>query len=192
MGLLEDSNQESPTPYVNKKFWGHVKNLKRDGTGVATLQVDGKEMVSGKDKANALSNQYCSVFTTENLSFIPTVAADPIPTIDDLRVDTEGVVKLLHNINPKKASGPDGVPSVILKELSKELAPPLSHIFQQSLDTGDVPADCLIANITAILMKGDKSIPVNYYNRPVSLTSKSLEVPKVRKTAKDIAFMQLC
>ena len=75
----------------------------------------------------------------------------------------------MQSINPKKASGPDGVPSYLLKVLSQELAPIVSHIFQQSLNTGEVPDDWLTANITAIFKKGDKGIPVNY--RPVSLTS---------------------
>ena len=61
------------------------------------------------------------------------------------------------------------MPSNLLKILSKELAPIVSHIFQQSLNTGEVPDDWLTANITAIFKKGDKSIPANY--RPVSLTS---------------------
>ena len=52
MDLLDTNNQNS-FPFVGKKFWGHVKNLKQDSTGVATLLVNGKEMVSGKEKANA-------------------------------------------------------------------------------------------------------------------------------------------
>jgi hypothetical protein len=169
MGLLEGNQTQNSDPSVSKKFWGHVKNLRRDGTGVTTLQVDGNEMVSGKEKANALNDQYCSVFTREDLTSIPHLEGTPLPNIDDLVFNIDGIEKLLREINPKKASGPDGIPSQILKTLSKELVPIVSHIFQQSLDSGEIPDDWLTANITAIFKKGDKSLPANY--RPVSLTS---------------------
>ena len=54
---------------------------------------------------------------------------------------------------------------------------PLAHIFQQSLDTGEVPEDWRTANITPIHKKGDRAEPSNY--RPVSLTS---QVGKVLET----------
>ena len=79
-----------------------------------------------------------------------------------------GIEKLLNNLNPAKASGPDMVPARILKLASKELAPLLSLIYQQSYDTGQVPSDWQKANITAVFKKGDKTNPANY--KPVSLT----------------------
>ena len=100
---------------------------------------------------------------------IPEMKGDPFPTIDDLTIDTEGVRKLLEEVNPRKASGPDGVSSHILRELNKELAPIIRYIFNQSLETGDIPTDWLTANISAIFKKGPKDNPANY--RPVSLTS---------------------
>ena len=102
MGLLQGNDNEKTCPSVSKKFWGHIKNLKRDGTGVSTLQVNGKEMVSGKEKANALNEQYCSVFTSEDLTNIPNLDGEPLPTIGSLMIDTEGVEKLLQGIDPKK------------------------------------------------------------------------------------------
>ena len=83
-----------------------MKSLKRDSTGISTLQVDGKEMVSAKDNANALSQQYSSVFTTEDLSQIPCLAGKPLPTIEPLVIDPEGVEKLLCDINQKKGQWP--------------------------------------------------------------------------------------
>ena len=77
--------------------------------------------------------------------------------------------KLLQEVNPLKACGPDGVSSHILKEMSQELAPIIRYIFAQSLETGNVPGDWLTANITAVYKKGPKNNPANY--RPVSLTS---------------------
>jgi len=46
---------------------------------------------------------------------------------------------------------------------------PLSRIFPESFDTGQVPADWRTANISPIFKKGSTKEPENY--RPVSLTS---------------------
>jgi len=65
--------------------------------------------------------------------------------------------------------GPDGIHPRVLKELAKELAKPLSSIYQQSWLTGKVPYDWRIASMTSIYKKGWKEDARNY--RPVSLTS---------------------
>ena len=51
----------------------------------------------------------------------------------------EGVAKLLSNIDPSKAHGPDNLPARFLKEVSCEIAPTLTLIFQASLDQGTLP-----------------------------------------------------
>ena len=79
-----------------------------------------------------------------------------------------GIVKLLSNLNPAKASGQDLVPARILKLASMEIAPILCIIFQQSYNTGQVPLDWQKANVTAVFIKGVNTNPANY--RPVSLT----------------------
>ena len=81
----------------------------------------------------------------------------------------EGVVKLLQQLSPFKAAGPDGITPYVLKTAAEEIAPALTIIFQKSLDTGTVPLDWLCANITPIFKKGDRTSPANY--RSVNLTS---------------------
>jgi hypothetical protein len=85
--------------------------------------------------------------------------------------------------NGTKASGPDLLPTRILKLVTSEIAPVLSVIFQQSYDTGTVPTDWTQANITAVFNKGDKTKPSNY--RPVSLTC------ILCKTMEHILFSQI-
>jgi hypothetical protein len=46
---------------------------------------------------------------------------------------TPGIRKLLDNINPHKASGPDNISGRILKDLQNFTAPILTIIFQKSL-----------------------------------------------------------
>ena len=44
-------------------------------------------------------------------------------------ISTPGVKKLLDNSKPHKASGPDSIPPMVLKELGNEIAPILQIIF---------------------------------------------------------------
>ena len=54
-------------------------------------------------------------------------------------------------------------------EIRDEIAQPLTDLFRYNLDTGELPNEWKIANITPIYKKGKKADPNNY--RPVSLTS---------------------
>ena len=58
---LVDESPRSGTATAGKRFWSHVKNIRRDSCGVATLNVGGVEISSSKGKSEALSNQYSSV-----------------------------------------------------------------------------------------------------------------------------------
>ena len=92
-----------------------------------------------------------------------------VPFMEDIVVTKEGVTKLLRGLNPSKALEPDEqVHPRVLKELATELGPIFAHVFQQSIDSGDIPKEWTLANISPLFKKGDKSFACNY--RPVSLT----------------------
>ena len=81
----------------------------------------------------------------------------------------EEVLSQLSKINTNKSQGPDGIHPKLLKELSGELAKPLTDLFNQSLATGVVPEDWKLANVVPIHKKGSREESGNY--RPVNLTS---------------------
>ena len=58
--------------------------------------------------------------------------------MNDIVISKDGVIKLLKGLNPSKALGPEFHPRV-LKELATELGPVFAHLFQQSMDTGEIP-----------------------------------------------------
>ena len=86
-----------------------------------------------------------------------------------IHVESNGVFKLLNQLNQCKANGPDNIPAVFLKSCSNELAKMLSFIIQQSLAKQTIPEDRRKALVTPAFKKGDRSNPENY--RPISLTS---------------------
>ena len=69
---------------ISKKFWSYVKSKRRDMTGIPVLKVDGIEITTGREKAEALSEQYDSIFTNEDLTDIPCLLTPPAPRIKEL------------------------------------------------------------------------------------------------------------
>ena len=154
---------------ITKRFWRYIKAKKQDNSGVSTLNVGGETMEDSTTKAEALNNQFQSVFTQENMTSFPDMGTSNTSNIGDIQIDEKGITKLLQHLNINKACGPDNISCRILKEAAEEIAPYLKFIFDRSLELQEVPHDWRTANITALYKKGDKSQPVNY--RPVSLTS---------------------
>ena len=87
----------------------------------------------------------------------------------EIIITTPGVQKLISEINPHKTHSPDNIPARVVKESQSVLAPMLTHLFQQSLHTGEIPPEWKLAYVTPIYKKGNREDPKNY--RPVSLTS---------------------
>jgi len=144
--------------------------MKNDTVGIPSLATtDGKMAEKAVDKANILQSQYVSVYTKEDTSQSLPINYQQHPTMPSITVHAAGVKKLLDDLDCTKATGPDLIPTRVLKECSSVLAPILAELFQQSIDTGSIPDDWLTANVVAIFKKGNKHEASNY--RPVSLTS---------------------
>ena len=71
-----------------------------------------------------------------------------------------GIIKLLCNLNPSKASGTDSIKPIVLKNLSNEITLFLSVPFQKSLDSSQVPHDWTKACVTPSWKRGIKMIPL--------------------------------
>ena len=100
---------------------------------------------------------------------MPDLGNSHYPSVASITVDRNGVIKLLKNIKPFTASGPDGIPARLLKETAVEIAPAVTLLFQASVSQGKVPNQWKKAQIVPIFKKGSRSEAGNY--RPISLTS---------------------
>ena len=59
--------------------------------------------------------------------------------MEDIVVTKEGATKLLKGLNPSKALRPDELLPRVLKESETELGPIFAHLFQQSIDSCEIP-----------------------------------------------------
>ena len=69
----------------------------------------------------------------------------------EIFITERGVFKLLQALNISKAAGPDGLRPMVLKELSSELAPILTLLFQASLNQQSFPDIWKHANVNPTL-----------------------------------------
>ena len=86
-----------------------------------------------------------------------------------MEITEDNVWKILNKLKIDKAPGPDMIHPRVLKELSREMSPLFTTLFNKSMQDMEIPQDWRSANITAIHKKGSKIVAGNY--RPVSLTS---------------------
>ena len=154
-----------------RQFWKYVKAKKKDANVISTIMVDGAPLSDTISKAEALNNQFKSVFTQEDTDNIPTMTTtadtgNPFPNMPEISFSLHGIQQALCNL---QACGPDRIPPFILKNCAEEISPMLRVIFTESYTTGNLPTDWLTANICPIHKKGRCDDASNY--RPISLTS---------------------
>ncbi len=56
---------------LGKRFWAYVRSQRRDQVGITRLKEGDMEITNPKECAWVLGQQYDSVFTDENLTYIP-------------------------------------------------------------------------------------------------------------------------
>ena len=119
------------------------------------------------ERAEELIGQFNDAFNKTEYNEVP-LTRRLAPFMGSIVVSTEGVIKLLKHLNLSKALGNDELHPRVLKELAIELGPVFAYFFQQSLCTGEIPKEWLLANICPLFKKEDGALACNY--RPVSLT----------------------
>ena len=55
-------------PGQQRQFWKYIKAMKKDNSSVPSLTVDNQTVISAKEKAYVLNNQFQSVFTVADLT----------------------------------------------------------------------------------------------------------------------------
>ena len=182
---LSESNKT-----CDKKLFSFLKSSRQDQEGIPPLKDNDILLTETPAKANLCNQQFQSVFTKKSPlslsrlaqmkvqdlvdegSIPPESIPDPYlnstPVMPDIDISLNGLLKLMKNLKPGKAAGPDKLKPLLLKELRDEIAPIIKVIFDKSLQTGTLPTEWLTANVMPVFKKGDKSLAANY--RPISLT----------------------
>lgn len=121
----------------NMKFWRYIHNQKTTKAGIPPLKKNGRLFSKSNPQRQAaiLNEQFQSAFS-EGKEYLADEFESKTgmhhyggPSMENISITEEGVKKLLRNLNPNKAGGPDGIGPRVLCELTDEVAPALVTLF---------------------------------------------------------------
>ncbi len=153
------------------QFYKHVNRHSVHRTGFGPLtNINGDLVVDDQQKADILNSHFVDGCTVDNgvLPPMPVVSDENRSKLESIVFSSHQVRQLLRKTQNKVSSGPDGLPSILYKQLANELCYPLARIFNVIMITGCVPETWKKACVIPVHKKGPASNPKNY--RPISLT----------------------
>ena len=127
---------------------------------MATGEDSSIQATTPDDVVNLFTQNFASVFVS-GLEQSPAADNDePPPCIDprlsDLTLKISEVQDVLRNLDPNKATGPDGIPARILKATADVIAPSLTKLYNKSSRLGILPDEWKLANIVPVFKKDSK------------------------------------
>ena len=158
---------------LSSKKWWRVVNLLSGRAGHCDIPViahDGEAHTTAREKSDVFCKTFaekCHLPDADDLA--PNLDQSTTASIDSITFKPKAVHRLLKQLSPDKATGPDEIPARILKECSAELASPLCRLFHLCFSQGVFPSQWKTARVTPIHKRDSKSDPTKY--RPISLLS---------------------
>ena len=156
----------------SKKWWRLAKSfLKQEKTSIIPPLKVGNSIISNDgDKAEAFNNFFAKSSEIDDSQLNkPTSQCDLEQKLPSIQLTQKDVSDLIKCLDISKATGPDHVSHVMLKQAGDIIVPSLTRLFNFSLDSGIFPEMWKRANVTPLHKKNDNAVLDNY--RPVSLLS---------------------
>ena len=158
----------------SKSWWWTAQKLMDKGgkSEIPVLKSEGQTFIAAEEKAECFASFFSDKSTipeAENCKAIPHLSQRTTSRCSKVVFWPKQVKKQLQKLDVNKASGPDGIPALVLRNAAAELASPLARLFQLCFNKGHMPAQWKVADVIPCYKKGDKHTPSNY--RPISLLS---------------------
>lgn len=161
--LLYISAVENDATRSSRCFWQYVRfrSVTKSREDISLLDEKGNNIAS---VADAFSEHFSSVFGPNTLSRARELSSS---NFCFTLISEEDVHKALKQLKPSLSSGLDEIPSALLKAYGVILAPILTSIFNNCINSSTFPRLWKVARIVPVFKSGVKTMVENY--RPISI-----------------------
>ena len=161
----------------SKDFWQIANSVLNKGKSALPPLFNGLEVLSSaSDKAKLFAENFSMNFSLDDSGIsLPVFLSRTNLKLHNISVTSKMVKKVITNLDLSKASGPDCIPVVVLKNCELELAYILAELFNKCLKESCF-LDCWRISLVVPVFKnvGERSTAKNYC--PVSLLSVVIKV----------------
>ena len=150
-----------------KYFWSFVNKKRKNHGYPGKMIYNKKSFTNPVTIANCFAKHFKSVFP--NNPPCPLHNPSSLGSSEAIQLNITETLNALKILKLSYSSGPDNIPSFILKAASNSLSYPLTLIYNRSLETGIFPKSWKSCNIFPIHKSDSKNDIKNY--RPISILS---------------------
>ena len=159
-------------------FWRIANSVLHKGKSAIPPLLNGPEVFSSaSDKAKLFAENFCKNSNLDDSGIsLPVFLSRTNLKLHNISVTPKMVKKVIMNLHLSKASGPDCIPAVVLKDCEPELFHILAELFIKCLKESCFP-DCWKVSVVSVFKNaGEKSTAKNYCpDRLLSVVSKVFE-----------------
>ena len=184
--LIRRSKQNHFSKYFHdnvnnlRKTWKGIKNiiqLKHNSDASPSCLLNKGLTITNPVEIATIFNSYFSSIrktlqskiTSSYINFTKNLKNPNVQSFFIFPTDSTEVYKLITSMKNGKASGPNSIPSVVLKQLNNEISVILANLFNLSFSTAVFPDILKYSSVLPLFKKGSKLDCGNY--RPISLLS---------------------
>ena len=175
----------------SRSFWSLAKVVSQNFCHFSFPPLktnSGSSSCTPSSKANLFASTFASNSNLDDQESPPPLYPTSTLAMCPIKFSTRKVRKALLQLNTSKSSGPDGIPAMVPKSCSPELALVLNKLFQLSYNRAIFPSSWKLADVAPIPKKGDKSDPSNYC--PIAITSLISTTMETIVTKQLLAFLE--
>ena len=156
----------------SRDFWRIANSVLNKGKSAIPPLFNGREVLSSaSDKVKLFTKNFSKNSNLDDAGIsLPVFPSRTNLKLHNISITSKMVKKVMANLDSSKASGPDYIPVVVLKNCEPELSYIRAKLFNNCLEESCFPDCWKVSSVVSVFKKvGERSIAKSYH--PVSLLS---------------------